>query len=95
MKNKLPQLCSLDKCTACTACLNSCPQAAITMKENEKGELHPIISTERCIGCGLCEKVCPEINDSLLRNELPTVYSCWLKDSTNRKQSTSGEWLML
>lgn len=90
MKNKLPQLCSLDKCTACTACLNSCPQAAITMKENEKGELHPAISAEKCIGCGLCEKVCPEINDSLLRNELPTVYSCWLKDSTNRKQSTSG-----
>ena len=47
MKNKLPQLCSLDKCTACTAC----PQAAITIKENEKGELHPIISTEICIGC--------------------------------------------
>ena len=51
MRNKLPQLCSLDKCTACTACLNSCPQAAITMKENEKGELHPAISVERCIGC--------------------------------------------
>lgn len=90
MRNRLPQLCGLDKCTACTACVNSCFQAAITMQENEKGELHPIIDAEKCIGCGLCEKVCPEKNDSLSRNELPVVYSCWLKKTENRKQSTSG-----
>lgn len=90
MKYKLPQLCSSDKCTACTACVNSCSQSAITMQENEKGELYPIIDEEKCIGCGMCEKACPEKNNYLSRNELPTVYSCWLKDSENRKQSTSG-----
>lgn len=90
MENKLPQLCDSDKCTACTACVNSCPQLAITMQENQKGELHPTINAEKCIGCGLCEKVCPEMNAFLSRNEQPIVYSCWLKDSTNRKQSTSG-----
>ena len=90
MKNKLPQLCDWDKCTACTACASSCPQFAITMQENEKGELFPFVDEEKCIGCGLCEKTCPEMNDSLSRNELSIVYGCWLKNSTNRSQSTSG-----
>lgn len=90
MDNKLPQLCSADKCTACTACMNSCAQDAITMQENERGELHPMVDASKCIGCGLCEKVCPELSSKLERNPLPTVYCCWLKDDADRMQSTSG-----
>ncbi len=61
------------------------------MAENERGELHPVINSDLCIGCGLCEKKCPELNnDKLIRNPLPDVYCCWLKDSNARKNSTSG-----
>lgn len=90
MENKLPQLCGVEKCTACTACMNSCTQGAITMQENANGELHPVVDATKCIGCGLCEKVCPEQNSKLERNPLPIVYSCWLKNSIDRMQSTSG-----
>lgn len=88
----LPQLCGWERCTACTACMNSCKQGAITMQENERGELHPVIDTNLCIGCGLCERVCPEReeNKSLKRNEEPVVFRCWLNDDDARKQSTSG-----
>lgn len=90
MDKVIPRLCGQDKCTGCTACMNICAQGAIEMRENFKGELHPVINESKCIGCGVCEKVCPEINNRIERNGLPVVYSCWLKDADRRAQSTSG-----
>lgn len=88
---KVPVLCSSDLCTACSACLNSCPQEAITMRENTHGEFHPYVNHDLCIGCGRCERACPELNGGRLnRHPDPVVYCCWLKDSVRRGQSTSG-----
>lgn len=61
------------------------------MSEDEYGEHYPEIDADKCIGCGLCEKVCPELNqNNLSRYGKPKIYCCWLKDSEERKESTSG-----
>lgn len=49
-------------CCGCTACVNSCPVGAITMRENEEGFLMPVVDTDKCIECGVCEKKCPHLN---------------------------------
>lgn len=93
MKNNgtIPQLCPTDECTACSACYNACPRAAITMNVDKCGESHPQIDPEKCIHCGLCEKVCPGVDETRLeRHGRPDVFCCWLKDAKLRKESTSG-----
>ena len=46
-------------CCGCSACLNVCPKACITMLADEEGFLYPKVDKTICIDCGLCEKVCP------------------------------------
>lgn len=90
-KEMIPRLCNAEECTACSACYNVCPKAAITMRTDNYGESHPFVNAGKCIHCGLCEKVCPALNKvTLTQNEKPLVYCCWLKDANRRKESTSG-----
>ncbi|BBB92152.1 MAG TPA: electron transfer flavoprotein subunit alpha [Methylomusa anaerophila] len=42
-----------DQCTACGACISSCPFGAIIMADNK------IVITEACTACGACIDVCP------------------------------------
>ena len=63
------ELVSKIECTACTACLNSCPRNAITMKRDFEGFLYPEIIEELCIDCGICQKVCPISNP--VEKEIP------------------------
>jgi len=46
-------------CTGCYACLNTCPQSCITMKDDFEGFWYPVVDYNKCINCGLCENVCP------------------------------------
>jgi NAD-dependent dihydropyrimidine dehydrogenase PreA subunit len=43
-----------DKCTACGACAEVCPQGAISIVDNLA-----VINQSKCIGCGECAAVCP------------------------------------
>lgn len=51
-----------DKCTGCGACVNVCPEQAVTLER----ELGPVIKTkelivdqEACVQCQVCEENCP------------------------------------
>lgn len=44
-----------DKCVECGICIDSCPEAAISMK-NEKAT----ISQDKCTFCGNCFSACPQ-----------------------------------
>ncbi len=43
-----------EKCTACEACVESCPSEAITMAEDKAA-----IEADKCVDCGVCVDECP------------------------------------
>ncbi len=47
-----------DKCTACGACVDVCPQDAITIDEVA------IVDHDACVDCGACIDECP--NDAIV-----------------------------
>ncbi|WP_294593313.1 Coenzyme F420 hydrogenase/dehydrogenase, beta subunit C-terminal domain [uncultured Bacteroides sp.] len=83
---------SLDKkdCSGCTACVNVCPKQCISMKQDEEGFYYPKIDKSFCIKCGLCEKVCPFDKPRYENVEVQDVYASYIKDVSQRQQSTSG-----
>jgi len=67
-----------DACTGCGACVEPCPQAAITMGANNIIE----INQEFCVGCGICKKHCMEdaIRVTQTRPMLESVQEYFLED---------------
>lgn len=56
-------LCNADRCVACEACGNVCPQGAHSFRAADtKGDimLEHIIDRDICVACGECTRVCPE-----------------------------------
>lgn len=49
-------------CTACTACMNVCPIACVSMIQDEEGFEYPV-ADDSCIHCKKCEQVCPIKNN--------------------------------
>ena len=58
-------ICSKEKCTGCEACYCVCPKNAITMQEDDYGNIYPIIDNNKCIHCSMCKKVCPQLKKKL------------------------------
>lgn len=76
-------------CTGCYACLNTCPQSCITMKDDFEGFWYPVVDYNKCINCGLCENVCPVMHKTQENNE-PRAYACINKNEIIRMKSSSG-----
>lgn len=83
------QICDLNKCTGCMACMNICPNDAIEECCDEKGFYFPKVKTDLCTECSLCQNICPEKNYKNKRMEYQ-VFACWSSDSDIREKSTSG-----
>lgn len=95
MKQKIKQVCDIDKCIGCRSCENICPKSAISMKTNKKGFLRPIIDENHCVNCGLCEKVCNYSKQNYvktLENKFSSqmIYGMKNKNDKIRKESSSG-----
>ncbi|HEX3567003.1 MAG TPA: 4Fe-4S binding protein [Acidimicrobiales bacterium] len=43
-----------DRCTACGACLATCPEHAL-----RPAPRRPVVVAARCSGCGECVEICP------------------------------------
>jgi uncharacterized protein (DUF362 family)/Pyruvate/2-oxoacid:ferredoxin oxidoreductase delta subunit len=43
------------RCTSCRACIDNCPEEAMTLKDGI-----PKIDYQRCVKCGCCDEICPE-----------------------------------
>ena len=82
-------ICDLEQCTGCSACMNICSHGAISMVKGVNGHLFPKIDSEKCVRCNLCVKSCPN-------NTLPDFYapiSSFIATAVDGKQaltSTSG-----
>lgn len=86
----ITQVLKSDKCTGCTACVNSCTSGALTMVENEEGFEYPICDSEKCNECNLCEKVCPVYELGGSNVSVLNTYAIWSLDNEIRYRSTSG-----
>jgi len=75
-------------CYGCSACQNSCPKQAISMKPDAEGFLYPSIN-ENCVECGMCMNVCQK---DIISDEpfLPRTYACINRDKHIRRKSSSG-----
>lgn len=89
MKERI-QLPTIEHCTGCQACRVACPKNAITMQENEKGNIYPVVDEQQCINCNKCANVCPELSPLTFNAKQEKVYAMWVNNTKNRKYSTSG-----
>lgn len=83
---------TLDKyeCCGCTACEQVCAKDAISMVQDNEGFSYPIINKDLCVNCGLCEKVCAFAQPQYTNSKSPAVYATHLKETEERKKSSSG-----
>ena len=54
MRLSVPSVVIDDRCTACGACLVTCPERALAVQP-----LRPLVIDDRCTGCGACIEICP------------------------------------
>lgn len=78
-------------CYGCYACINSCPQSCIIMKEDKEGFFYPKIDMDKCVGCNKCEVMCPACGkDDYLLTEDKKFYAAYHLNEQVRKRSSSG-----
>lgn len=78
-----------EKCTACGACVFSCPKDAISFVFNDYANKYAVVEFKKCINCNLCENVCPEIVKEE-KNFPKNVYAAWSLDKKQQFESSSG-----
>lgn len=86
----MPELCSIELCTGCSACSSICVRSAITMLPDAEGFLRPVIDSSKCINCGLCTKVCPVLNPVHKHEQTYSPIAAINKNILVLKKSSSG-----
>lgn len=79
----------INKCTACSACVNICPRLAIKLSRQKGGYLVSKVDTNICINCGLCKEVC-SIEKIKISNFPLICYAGNSIQSSTIKNSASG-----
>ena len=83
------EICKKEQCTGCGACLNICPESAVSMQLDELGKTYAVVNTEKCINCGMCINVCPANNMPEV-NQCINCYAIWSKNSEYSSKCASG-----
>ena len=79
-------ICDIDQCTGCSACLNVCSHGAISMGTGVNGHLFPKIDKDKCVGCNLCVNTCP--NNTL--PEFHTPISSYIATAVDGKEALTS-----
>lgn len=85
----MENICNKEECFGCYACYNICPKQAISMVEDDYGNLIPIIDGAKCVDCSVCRDVCPSLKQSDFSLPIHT-YAAITNDLSDYKTSTSG-----
>lgn len=86
---------SKNQCTGCMACLNSCPNNAITLVKSDDGFTYPEIDDKKCTRCNLCKNICPVNKVYKSKVDKPQFYATKNKDKIDREHSSSGGMVAL
>lgn len=84
-----------EKCCGCGACMNACPQKAISMQEDEYGFLYPQIDTNACIKCGACKRVCNFQYKTEENAPIQTFAACAKSEGVLKKSASGGAFSVL
>lgn len=91
-----------EHCCGCTACMNICPQNAISMVRTEKGFEYPEIDSTKCVSCGVCKNVCDFQNPKGSKNHILQAYAMQHRNKEIVFNSSSGgaftaisDWVLL
>lgn len=77
------------RCTGCGACVQTCPESAITLTNRADGFLYPSVNEEACTACRRCLSVCPA--HVVIEGRAPlAVYAAVNRDSDVLLRSSSG-----
>lgn len=85
----ISKLADRTSCTACGACVQSCPVNSIFFEEDEYGCAYPIIDEKRCIDCGKCRTVCHVHGERSYHFPLH-AYAGWSLDEPTHEKAASG-----
>ena len=80
------------KCCGCGACVQKCPQKAISLSYDKEGFKYPVVNNN-CIDCGLCINVCHLITPKDLTHyslEQTQCYGGFNKEDKVLNKSSSG-----
>lgn len=81
-------VCEKNLCTGCMACIDICPQKAISIVD-DYDTYNAVINTDKCVHCNLCYTHCQNNNKPIFRK--PVIWKQgWAKDDRTRLNSSSG-----
>lgn len=77
-------------CTGCFACMNNCPQDAITIGLDQAGFFVPKINESSCVDCNKCYKQCPSRSFAKKNTPICSYVSYCQDDEIYHKSSSGG-----
>ena len=88
----MPQLPSINDCTACGVCIDVCSHNAISMSEDKNCFYNISIDYDKCVECKLCESKCHILNQNNLIKHEPALQPLagWSTNLEIIKNSASG-----
>ncbi|MBQ8622052.1 MAG: Coenzyme F420 hydrogenase/dehydrogenase, beta subunit C-terminal domain [Oscillospiraceae bacterium] len=76
-------------CFGCSACAQSCPSSAISMRADGEGFSYPVVEEGHCIHCGKCFRSCPALQPRQMKLPIQAM-AVVNKEKYIRTESSSG-----